>query len=90
MRTDFVKVKLSAMGAELAGEGTVRVIHGWLDEEFKASEVKSTITKLDWEKVLAKENRDGVPMFEVVEEQPLPKPGTREYEASLKDATFGG
>jgi hypothetical protein len=70
MRSDFVKVKLSAKGAELAGEGTVRVIHGWLDEEFKAGEVKDTITTLDWEKVLAKENRDGVPMFEIVEAEP--------------------
>lgn len=70
MRKDFVKVKLSAKGEALAGEGTVRVIEGWLDEEFKAGQVKDDITVLDWEKILAKQSRDGEAMFELVEEQP--------------------
>jgi hypothetical protein len=67
-RPDFVKVKLTEFGEQLAGEGTLTVIAGQHEYEFTPGEAREDITlAFDWNKVLANEFRDGKPLFEIVE-----------------------
>ena len=67
-RQDFVKVKLTALGERLAGEGELLVIEGRHEFTFKAGQVRDDITRaFDWDKVLKTQNRDGEPLFELVE-----------------------
>lgn len=70
MRSDFVKVKLSAKGEELAGAGELLVIER-NEYRFRAGQVRDDITRaFDWEQVLAKQNRDGIALFEIVDGLP--------------------
>jgi hypothetical protein len=73
---EFVDVRLTKKGAELAGAGDpdfspktepcVRVIAGARDFEFKPGE-KQRVTILEWKRILGPERRDGEPLFELVE-----------------------
>ncbi|HWQ96711.1 MAG TPA: hypothetical protein VN577_19985 [Terriglobales bacterium] len=69
-KPDFVAVKLTAFGEELAGEnGSVLVVSGIRQYEFRRGEVNREITRaFDWEVVLSDRNVDGQPLFELVEE----------------------
>jgi hypothetical protein len=69
MRSDFVKVKLSAHGEQLAAGEEVLVVQGAREYRFKPGEVRDDITRaFDWEKVLKHEFIDGEALFEVVDD----------------------
>ena len=66
-REDWVKVRLTAHGAKLAGDGVLRVIDR-ATFEFTAGEVKEVTRAVDWQLVLSKQFIDGEPLFELVTE----------------------
>ena len=63
---DWVNVKLTKFGAELAGGGELHV-HGGRNFTFKAGTSQRVTKAFDWEQVLANEFVDGEPLFELVE-----------------------
>ena len=65
---DFVAVKLSSKGEEVAQGAPVTIIDGVHMFVFKPGEVREDITRaFDWERVLKNQARDGESLFEVVE-----------------------
>ncbi|ABF42417.1 hypothetical protein Acid345_3416 [Candidatus Koribacter versatilis Ellin345] len=66
-RDDYVYVRLTAKGEELAGPHELRLAGGSYHFAFKAGEAQKVTRAYDWNVVLSKEKYDGEPLFEVVD-----------------------
>jgi hypothetical protein len=67
-REDFVKVRLSEHGRELAGEGPIVVQEGHHEFILAAGEELDVTRAFDWQRILSRQHRDGKPLFELVPE----------------------
>lgn len=62
---DFVYVKLSKRGLELAGEGSLSVVSGRHTFEFAGSKAQRVTRAFDWTEVLAGQHANGEAIFEI-------------------------
>lgn len=69
-RKDFVKIRLSAAGAKLAGAGVLRVHNAHGNHAFKAGQVVEVTRAYEWNKLLSQEKIGSDPIFEIVEDKP--------------------
>lgn len=67
-RKDFVTVRLSAKGEEVAQGGEIRLVGGNFDLTFRSGEEQEVTRAFEWGVVLSRELRDGEPMFEIAGE----------------------
>lgn len=79
--TDWVWVRLTAKGEELAGAGALTIAGGRYHFSFIASEAQKVTRAFDWEQVLKNERRGGEPLFELAE--PV---SSFEFQVSEKDS----
>jgi len=63
-RDDFVEVKLSAKGEEIAAGGPLRICGGKYEFCFVAGESQA-VTAGEWKEILSRERRDGQAVFEI-------------------------
>lgn len=66
-RPDFVKVKLSKKGEQLAGGALFGISTGGRNFIFNPGEAQEVTRALDWNELLSKELRDGEALFELAE-----------------------
>jgi len=63
-KEDFVDVKLSVKGEELAAGSELHLCGGKYEFCFVAGESQS-VPRAEWAQILSKENVDGEPLFEI-------------------------
>jgi hypothetical protein len=80
-REDFVNVKLTAKGEEIA-QGCLRLTGGIYEFCFKPGDVQ-TVTRLEWENILSRERVDDQALFELAPPPP-PQPTLPPPEASAR------
>lgn len=68
---DFVHVKLSKKGEEMAGGGEL-VVCNHLTWRFRAGQAQRVPRAFDWNQVLSKEMIGGEPLFEISEKPAAP------------------
>lgn len=81
--TDFVEVKLSARGAELAGPGGAVGAHG-STYDFEVGEGQTLrVTRGEWEEILSKRaDADAKPLFELAARPAPPSRAARDGQGS--------
>ena len=74
-RDDYVDVKLTKRGEELAGEHELHVASGSYEYTFRAGQAQRVTRFYDWNVVLKKEKFEGEHLFELAETPAADKPG---------------
>ena len=63
-RDDFVRVRLTKKGCELAGDGAIVIQEGHHEFTLKPGAEIEVTRAFDWS-ILARQQRDGEPLFEI-------------------------
>ena len=74
---DFVHVRLTAAGEQMAGAGGyVRIAAGSCDFTFRPGQTQRVTRAFDWNKILRDERFNGQPVFEIVATPENEEPAT--------------